>query len=271
MSLKEITCKCPKCGESFELGDGLEEQAIEQARAELASLNDEDIQQRIDAEKRKALEEGKKQAQVDILKQAQKKQDELDEIQSQLTALKLEKVNSESEIKKLNQQQEAAIALKLAEQKSLLDAEQNKTDTAHKLQIQQLTDDLKRATQRAEQGSMQAQGEASEIAIEDTLRQLFPSDEVIEVKKGKPGADCVLVVRNSAGRSVGKILLESKDTKNFSESWITKLKTDSINEGAKFSVLVTRAWPSGVSKAHLRDGVWVCGLHEYQILLGAFR
>lgn len=271
MNIREITGKCPKCGEPFVLGDALEEQAVEQFRVEFASLNDEDINRRIDIEKRKALEDGKKQAQADTLAQARKKQDELDEATTALTNLKLEKMDSDAALKMLREQQNAAIALKLAEQKSQSEADKINSETAHKLQIQQLTDDLKRASDRAEQGSMQAQGETSEIAIEDTLTHLFPSDEIIEIKKGQRGADCVLVVRNNVGRPVGKILFESKDAKTFSSNWITKLKSDTVSAGAQIAVLITTSWPAHNSKAHLQDGVWVCGFHEYQILVRALR
>ena len=54
MNLKEINCKCPKCGSDFKLGDALEEHAIEQVRSEIAALNDDEIQRRIDAEKKQA-------------------------------------------------------------------------------------------------------------------------------------------------------------------------------------------------------------------------
>ena len=50
MNLKEILCKCPKCGEQFAIGDALEQQAIEQVRAELAALNDDETQNLIEAE-----------------------------------------------------------------------------------------------------------------------------------------------------------------------------------------------------------------------------
>ena len=118
---------------------------------------------------------------------------------------------------------------------------------------------------------MQVQGEASELAIEDTLADLFPGDDVVEVKKGQRGGDCLLIVKNKLGRSVGKILVESKNTKSFSSAWITKLKSDAIDEVAQVSVLITTAWPSHTDKAHLKDGVWVCGFHEYPLLIRALR
>ena len=271
MNLKEILCKCPKCGEQFAIGDALEQQAIEQVRAELASLNSDETQLLIEAEKTKAAEEAKKQAQEEILKQTKQKQDELETAQNKLNAIELEKITTDAKLKNIQQRQEAEIAIKLAEEKSKWDAEKVNAETALKLQVQKLQDDIKQASARAEQGSMQLQGEGGELAIEDTLRQMFPSDDVIEVKKGQRGADCILVVRNNAGKTVGKILFESKDTKSFSSDWITKLKSDAINEGAKIPILVTTAWPSDNKKAHSRDGVWITGFHEYQILTRALR
>lgn len=146
------------------------------------------------------------------------KQDEIDKATSALTALKLEKIESGSEIKLLKEEKNATIALKLARQKAQPDAEKNNSETELKLQIQQLKDDLKRASERAGQGSMQAQGEARELAIEETLTDRFPSDEVLEIKKGQRGAECLFIVKNSSGRFVGNILIESKNTKSFSET-----------------------------------------------------
>ena len=271
MNLKEINCKFPKCGSDFKLGDALEEHAIEQVRSEIAALNDDEIQRRIDAEKKQALEYGKQKAQQELLEQVKARQEVLDQKTSELNQLKLKNLESDAQIKQLQNEQNAAIMLKLAEQKAQFEADKIKSETEYKLQVQQLTDDLKRATERAEQGSMQVQGEASELAIEGTLADLFPGDEVVEVKKGQRGGDCLLIVKNNSGRSVGKILIESKNTKSFSTAWITKLKSDAIDDGAQVPVLVTSAWPSDNDKAHFKDGVWVCGFHEYQVLIRALR
>ena len=54
---------------------------------------------------------------------------------------------------------------------------------AFKMQIEQLTDDLKKASERAGQGSIQRQGEVSELAIEETLKMMFPNDDVLEIKR----------------------------------------------------------------------------------------
>src|SRR6202008_2063977 len=84
-----------------------------------------------------------------------------------------------------------------------------------------LIDEMKR---RAEQGSMQLQGEVQELALEEMLRSSFPFDTITEVAKGVRGADAVQLVRNQFGQECGKIIYESKRTKAFGGDWIEKLK-----------------------------------------------
>ena len=52
---------------------------------------------------------------------------------------------------------------------------------------------------RAEQGSMQLQGEVQELLLEEMLREHFPYDVISEVGKGVEGADCIQTVRNHIG------------------------------------------------------------------------
>ena len=81
----------------------------------------------------------------------------------------------------------------------------------------QLEDQKKLAEEmrrKAEQGSMQLQGEVQELALEEMLRSAFPFDMISEVGKGVRGADCIQTVRNNFGQECGKIIYESKRTKH---------------------------------------------------------
>ena len=51
-----------------------------------------------------------------------------------------------------------------------------------------LTEEQRR---KLSQGSVQMQGEAQEETIEEWIKAAFPMDEVIEIKKGANGADCI--------------------------------------------------------------------------------
>ena len=131
-------------------------------------------------------------------------------------------------------------------------------------QLEQLKRSLEDAKRKAEQGSMQVQGEALELAIESWLASQFPFDTVEEVKKGAFGADCIQMVHTRELQNCGKICYESKNTKNWSEGWITKLKQDMLKVGADIGVLVTSVYPAGMERMGWVDGIWVCSLEEFK-------
>jgi len=124
---------------------------------------------------------------------------------------------------------------------------------------------------KMEQGSMQLQGEVQELELEQLLKTAFPFDLVQEVGKGVRGADCVLTVRNSMGQECGKIIFESKRTKDFSEEWIEKLKTDSRTMNADVAIIVTQAMPKGMDSFGERNGIWICSFDDVRPLTHVLR
>ncbi len=146
-----------------------------------------------------------------------------------------------------NALKETAFQLKLKEMQLQLD-EQKK-----------LAEEMKR---RAEQGSMQRQGEAQELLLEDIIKESFPFDLVEEVGKGVEGADCIQVVRNHLGIECGRIIYESKRTKTWNNNWLEKLKADKRNRGADVAILVTQVYPKDMEKFGERDGIWLCNFAE---------
>ena len=115
---------------------------------------------------------------------------------------------------------------------------------------------------KAEQSSMQRQGEVQELLLEEILKENFPFDLIEEVGKGVEGADCIQIVRNNSGRECGKIIYESKRTKGWSGNWIDKLKTDMRSRGADVAILVTQTFPKDMERFGEKDGVWVCNFSE---------
>lgn len=127
--------------------------------------------------------------------------------------------------------------------------------------IESLKNKLQDAQQRAEQGSMQSQGEAQELMLEQLLGELNPSDTIEEVKKGVNGADCIQTVITQTGAIAGKIIYESKNTKNWTDTFISKLKQDNLIAKADIMVIVTKTMPKDVKgKYALIDGVWVTNM-----------
>lgn len=131
-----------------------------------------------------------------------------------------------------------------------------------------LIEEMKR---RAEQGSMQLQGEVQELMLEEILQDHFPFDIIGEVGKGVEGADCIQTVRNRNGQDCGTIIFESKRTKTFNNAWIDKLKGDMRSQGADVAILVTQAYPKDFTCFGERDGIWICSFSEVLALTNALR
>ena len=144
-----------------------------------------------------------------------------------------------------------AKALKEAEGRlKLRIIEKEETIAGMKRQIE----DLKR---KAEQSSEQIQGEAQEIELAKLLRAKFPGDIIKRIPKGTSGGDIVQSVLGPQGQTWGTILLESKRTKRWSESWLSKLRNDQRASNAHAAILVSEALPKGLETFDLINGVWV--------------
>ena len=136
--------------------------------------------------------------------------------------------------------------------------------------ISQLNARLKEAQQQAEQGSMQTQGEAQEVAIESWLVTTFPADGIEPVTKGAQGGDCVQVVF-AGGQQAGTIYYESKRTKRFADAWLPKFRQDMQARAVDVGVLVTQTMPKDMPRMGVRDGIWICTFEEFKGLSLAIR
>lgn len=189
----------------------------------------------------------------------------------------LEFLRREQSLKLKEEEMELAFQRKMQEQRNELveqirkqEAEKNSIkDTEHQLRLKELEkqlDDQKKLAEemkrKAEQGSMQLQGEVQELILEELLRSNFPFDLIEEVGKGVRGADCVQVVRNQFGQECGKIIYESKRTKDFGGDWIEKLKKDMRSMGIDVAVIVSQCYPKGMDCFGQKDGVWICSFEE---------
>jgi hypothetical protein len=124
---------------------------------------------------------------------------------------------------------------------------------------------------KAEQGSMQIQGEIQELAIEDFLSKSFPLDSIREVRKGARGADCLQVINTRESTECGTIYYESKRTKEFQKGWVEKLKSDMRVIGADVGVIVTQTMPPGMKRLGEKSGVWICSYDEFKGLCHVLR
>ncbi len=173
-----------------------------------------------------------------------KKQRELDDAKREID-LTVEKRVQEG----LNATREQA-RKEAEEQMKLKVMEKEQTITSMQKQIEELK-------RKAEQGSQQLQGEVQELALEDLLRSKFPFDTIEPVPKGEFGGDIVQRVIGANGQHSGTILWESKRTKNWSDTWLPKLREDQRTAKAEIAVIVSQALPKDVETFETIDGVWV--------------
>ncbi len=163
-------------------------------------------------------------------------------------------------------------SLDLQQKKRVMEASEKARDEERmkSAELQKKLDDqsllINEMKRRAEQGSMQTQGEVQEIAIEEYLHHTFPRDLVDEISKGKRGGDCVHVVRDQYNNECGRILYESKRTKHFSYDWIAKIKDDMRLQQAALGVIVTEALPGNMIRFGEVDGIWVCSFAEFKAI-----
>jgi hypothetical protein len=189
--------------------------------------------------------------------------------------LKNKEADLEIELQRKLQEERNTITEQIRKQEN--DKSQLK-DTEHQLKVKELEkqlDDQKKLAdemrRKAEQGSMQLQGEVQELILEELLKSTFPFDVINEVGKGIKGADCIQIVRNHSGQECGKIIYESKRTKDFGGDWIEKLKKDKISVGADVALIVTQSFPKGMDCFGEKDGVWICSFEEIKAVAYVLR
>jgi hypothetical protein len=137
--------------------------------------------------------------------------------------------------------------------------------------INDLSRQMKEGQKKAEQGSMQLQGEVLELEIEDLLGKYFSDDDISPVETGKKGGDIIQTVKLPSGRTAGRIIWELKRTKNWNSLWITKLKEDQRNIHAELAVIASEALPAEIANFALVDGVWVTDIKYIVGLAAALR
>ncbi len=266
----EITC--PNCGHQFELNESLKNEVEKELRGKMMDWQkkkEEEFEKQknlllTDALKKAGEETAAKMRSLE--EEAKIKTQQLQDLQKKELDLMRDKNALEEKQKNLEVEIEKRFLEKRKEiEESAIKREHELFDLKtkeYKLQMdqqQKLIEELKR---KSEQGSMQLQGESQELLLEEILKENFPFDIIEEVGKGVEGADCMQIIRNSAGRVCGKIIYESKRTKAWSNNWVDKLKNDKRNQGADAAILVTQAFPKDIDRFGEKDGIWLCGFTE---------
>jgi hypothetical protein len=190
---------------------------------------------------------------------------ELNRAKAEIEKIKREKDELKESIEAEAQQK---LNVQLTEEKEKIRKVEQERNEMVLMELRKQLEDQKRLTEemkrKQEQGSTQLQGEVQELGIEEFLSGAFPLDEIIEIKKGERGADCLQVVHTREKSNCGTIYYESKRTKEFSNAWIEKFKADIRLKGANIGVLVSEVYPKGMDRMGLLEGIWICSYDEFK-------
>ena len=287
--MTEQSIACPSCGKKIPLTRALRaeiEQSVKQEFDEALRARERELRAQFEAR----LEDGLQRTQKEAAKRAEKKMTrELaalrDQIKAQTKDLDEARRNElvmrkrERELERKQQELELDVERqlgkerarlvtetheRLAEEHRLKDAEKERQLADMRRQIE----DLKR---KAEQGSQQLQGEVAEEELATVLSNSFPSDDIRAIGQGVRGADLHQMVIDSRGRKCGSILWECKNTRNWNDAWLVKLKQDQRTLRADLAVLVSAVLPKGCTRFDLIDGVVVTDFPCAPCLAGVLR
>ena len=307
---KSTEVKCPNCSTVINVEDIISQKLEQEMREELKSKEEllrkqyegresellereselkkekleieVSIKERLEDEREKLKNELKIKVKEDYDKQMNELNTEIDERKKEVQALKDKEIELErlkrkfdERDKELELEYEKKLNQKMSDyEKTILEREGDKTEMKLREKDKQLDDMRKQIDEmkrKAEQGSTQLQGEVGELALEDLLKEMFPSDTIQEVPKGRKGADIVHTVVDSDGTECGKIVYESKRTKNFHKNWIEKLKKDQLAEKGEIAVLISDVLPEDIQHIGVVDDIWLCDFRSFRGLVLSLR
>ncbi len=264
-------------------------QALNQERENLEKQKQEVESQIADQVNSKLIEERKRIEKSFRAKYEKENEEQLGELKKELeeksaqvkelnkTKAEIERLRREKEelADKISLEKEVEFSDKLKDERSKI-TKQVEDSISMKLKerekvIEDLKTQLDEAKRKADQGSMQLQGEVQELAIEDWLKSNFPLDTIGEIKKGARGADCTQIVNTRTKQNCGVIYYESKRTKEFQPAWLEKFKADMRTKGAMFGVLVTDQLPKDMDRFGMKEGIWICTFEEFKGLCFVIR
>jgi hypothetical protein len=155
---------------------------------------------------------------------------------------------------------EAAINERLRIQREALDRIKTKAVSDEKarayqerLQLEQKLEQLTRQLQRKGSNAHEI-GEPSEVNLYERCRAEFSGDRISRIAKGVKGPDIIIeVIHNN--EVIGKIVLDSKNHRRWSNRFVEKLRNDQLTLGADFAILSTSTFPKGAKHLHLQNNI----------------
>ena len=298
--------KCPNCKKSFEMTAAIEgnlradieaefqkaadkvREAVEEERAELKRKADElatqrtgiekEVAKRLEANRKILVSEAKEAAGAELSSLREEMEAQAEKLTAaQKNEIELRKQQRELEREKNEFQLKLTREIDAQRQKIVEETSRSVADEYAQKELEwgkqrsDMVRQMEELRRKAEQGSQQNQGETVELQIESILKEAFPHDTIDPVAKGVLGCDIIHTVQTRTGARCGSIAWEIKQTRSFSEGWISKLKDDAREAKADIAVIVTATMPKGIERIGMMEGVWVVDLKSFIGLALALR
>lgn len=290
---------CPYCKRSFPLDEAIRENILKdfQEQVEIRIVEkekiikemehklkekDKEIEERAEEianEKTKNMEnEMRKKIREEIEIELKAKDKDLEEMRKEFLEFKSKQINEKLDYEKkifelqnrnneIELEYQKRMNAKINEMKDQLESKVKEEFSIKEKEYIEQIDSLKRKVDDLNKGlsneSNQLVGEAQEIAIEEKLKYNFQDDRIEPVPKGMEGADIIQTViwNNDVA---GKIIWESKRTKQWKDEWIDKLKEDKMKSGSDMGVIITKTMPRDSRGITIKEGIIVA---EYPYLI----
>lgn len=276
------TIVCPKCQKEISIDEAFSHKLSAKIREQI----EEEQEKKLEEEKRRLwkiaqekaeekIKEKSEEAQKLLQEELSKKDEEIKKMREEELKLRKEKQLIEEEKERWNLEKERQLdterekikqktAEALLEEHRMRDLEKNK-------QMEDMRRKIDELQMKVNLTSQQLQGEVLELELEELLKREFAFDDILPVAKGVRGADVIQVIHDQSGRECGKIIWESKRTKNWTSDWVGKLKEDMRSEKADLAILVTTAMPEGIKNFSFKDGIYVTSFECLVSIAGILR
>lgn len=181
---------------------------------------------------------------------------------------------ADAKMKALAANQEATIAARLQAQRETLAKQMAAAVNAEKIKAfeekTKLTDQLAAMQRMIEKKTAHELGDPAEVDLFEQLVAAFPDDRTSRVVKGVKGPDILIEVVHN-GAVVGKVAVDCKNHKRWSNGFTAKLRADQLDEGADFAVLSSSVFPAGARQLHIQDNVIVADPARVPVLVHLLR
>ena len=280
--MTEICIECPECGVGIPLTEAIASPLIEEKerafktqqqalrkqwdsrlavleeREKVADRVDQEIQARVTTELSKHRErEDRKTA--DLIEQGNlrvRKAEEM-ELAARKARAAAEKERQSLELK-IQREVDSRLQTEREGAARQADEESHAKLAAKDKMLADLRKQIDLLQRKGTSGSQQMQGDLCEVRVAMALTGHFADDTITRVKTGARGADILQTVNMSSGRSAGAVLIEVKDTANWQNQWLVKVREDQRTAEASVSVIVSRSLPPRIQQFGCIEGVWVC-------------